>query len=74
MGNLVGGLTGGTGEISIGSQPGGKETCSRGGEFKETLEAKEISRSEDRKSSTLSLVRINRWLILRDGAEGGLRN
>lgn len=55
MVNLLGGATG-AGEISIGSQSEGKESCSRGGEFKETLEAKEISRSEDRKLSTLSLV------------------
>ena len=72
--NLLDGLTGGAGEISIGTQSEGKETRSRGGEFKETLEAKEISRSEDRTSSTISLFRINRWLILRDGANGGLRN
>ena len=72
--NLLDGMTGGAGEMSIGSQSEGKESCSRGGEFKETLDAKEISRSEDRMSSTLSLVRINRWLMCRNGAEGGLRN
>lgn len=56
--------------MSIGSQSEGRETCSRGGEFKETLDAKEISKSEDKMSSTLSLVRINR---LYDGAKGGLK-
>lgn len=64
----------GAGEISIGSQSEGKKACSRGGEFKETLEAKEISRSEDRTSSTLSLFRINREVIVCAGAKGGLRN
>jgi hypothetical protein len=42
----------GTGDMSIGSQS--KPSESRGGEFKETVEAKESSRSEERKSSTSS--------------------
>ncbi|KAF8973656.1 hypothetical protein BDZ97DRAFT_1751663 [Flammula alnicola] len=56
--------------MSIGSQSlGDNEIFSCGGEFKETLEGNESSRSsDDRKSSSR-----NRWLFFREGAEG-LRN
>jgi hypothetical protein len=47
----------GAGEISIGSQssfPDGRVMVWRGGELRDTVEAKDSSRSEERKSSTSS--------------------
>jgi len=63
----------------MGSQPliesVAREICSsRGGEFKETLDANEISRSEERNSSMSSWVLRNRWDFLREGAAGAARN
>ena len=45
---------GGAGEMSIGSQSGMKSRSFRGGELSETLDAKESSRSDERKSSISS--------------------
>lgn len=54
--------------MSIGSQSlAVREISSRGGEFNDTLEANESSRSSGKSSSTSSR---KRWLFLREGNEG----
>lgn len=72
-------LGGGAGEISIGSAysySGVRVIESLGGEFNETLEAKDNSRSEERKSSTSSRGRevASAPVRFRTSATGALKN
>lgn len=67
----------GAGEMSMASAyslSGVRAMGSRGGEFSETFEANESSRSEERNSSISSCCRGRRSGRLRKGAEGALRN
>lgn len=66
------GLIGGAGDISMGSQSDNRDMFSRGGEFRDTLEANEISRSEEISMSPFR----NRLVLflLREGIDGAARN
>lgn len=73
-------FAGGAGEMSmalgdIGFMPAGTVGGLPGGELRDMVEAKECSKSEERKSSTslAASVRMRRSLGLREGAGGGFR-
>jgi len=68
----AGGLIGAAGEISMGSHSDARETLWLGGELRETLEAKEISRSEEMSMSPFRNRLV--MFLLRNGAEGAARN
>lgn len=73
LAGLLRDLMGGAGDISIGSHSDIRDAFSRGGEFKDTLEANEISRSEEISTSPFR-NRLVVLFLLREGTNGAARN